>query len=279
MARKPPEAKRAFVRFMARTLTGAHAAPFPAFIPPCNPSLRAKVPTGPGWQFEIKLDGYRAQLHLRGGKVTAYSRNGLDFSEQFASICTSAAALPAHHAVIDGEVVVQGANGVPDFGALRSALSKGQHRLLFYAFDLLYLDGFDLRSAPLEGRRRVLAGLIAGAPAGRILMSETIAEPGAMLLRHACEMGLEGIVAKRADAPYRSGRSDAWLKIKCSKVARFPIIGFVPAAGNSIAALRLGRREGKGLVYVGSGASRLLVGMDYVGRARTERTHALEIRG
>lgn len=245
-----PRPKRAFVRFIARTLKGARPAPFPGFIEPCHPTLRAKAPSGERWQYEVKLDGYRAQLHWTGS-AKVFTRNGHDWSDKFSLICQAAAEIPAHNAILDGEIVVQGENGVPDFHAMRSAMSRGQGRLLFYAFDLLHLDGFDLRPAPLEGRRRVLAGLLEGKPGGRILMSETIDEPGEVLYRHACEMGLEGIVAKRADAPYRSGRVETWIKVKCIKALRLPIIGYVPAKGNSIAALRLGRRDGKQLVYAG----------------------------
>jgi bifunctional non-homologous end joining protein LigD len=116
--------------------------------------------------------------------------------------------VPARSVVLDGEVVVP---GVPDFGAVRGAISSAPERLAYYAFDLIYLDGFDLRGARLDERRRVLAQLIAGTPGGRIMMSESIASTGAELLRTACTMGLEGVVAKRASAPHRGDRFElAW---------------------------------------------------------------------
>ena len=236
---------------MPRELPGAVQAPFPRFVPPCNPTLRAQVPIGPGWLYEIKFDGYRAQIHWCEGRAIAYSRSGLDYSAQFASICEASTALPAGAAVMDGEVVVLGANGVPDFGALRSAITNDPDRLLFYAFDLLHLDGFDLRGVALELRRRALQDLLASLRRDRILMSETIDAPGLVVYRRACDLGLEGIVAKRADASYRSGPSSTWFKIKCVKSLRFPVVGFVPAGSKSIAALRLGRREGGKLVYIG----------------------------
>jgi bifunctional non-homologous end joining protein LigD len=246
---KVPRAGRK-VRFIARTVKGVKTR-FPGFLPFCHPSLKARVPTGPGWFYEIKFDGYRCQLHLNAGSAKAYSRNGNDFTRDFAPICAAAERLDARTAIIDGEVIVPDADGRPDFGALRAAIGHDPDRLLFYAFDLLYFDGVDIRNAPLIDRRSVLAHLVATIPGGRVLMSETIDEPGETLMHHACAINLEGIVAKRADAPYRSGRVDTWQKIKCVRSLRFPIIGYVPAKGTSIAALRLGRHEGKQLVYAG----------------------------
>jgi bifunctional non-homologous end joining protein LigD len=239
------------VRFIARTLKGAKTAPFPTFIEPCKPTLKPKPPVGDKWQYEIKLDGYRVQLHVRGGKATVFTSSGLDWSDRFATIAEAAKQIPANAAVLDGEVVVQNDDGIPDFGALRAAIGREPHRLLFYTFDILHLDGFDLRGAALSDRRRILAMLIEKLPRAPILLSETIDEPGDVLFQHACEMGLEGIVAKRSDAPYRSGRVETWIKVKCLKAIRLAGIGYVPAKGNSIAALRLARREGDKLVYAG----------------------------
>jgi bifunctional non-homologous end joining protein LigD len=209
------------------------------------------VPIGPVWLYEIKFDGYRCQLHLNAGKAKAYSRNGNDFTHEFAPICAAAERIAAKSIIIDGEVIVPDADGRPDFSALRSAIGKDPDRLLFYAFDLLHFDGLDMRNAALVDRRSVLSHLVATLRGGRILLSETIDEPGETLMQHACDLNLEGIVAKRAEAPYRSGRVDIWQKIKCVKSLHFPIIGYVPAQGTSVAALRLGRREGNQLIYVG----------------------------
>ena len=237
---------------MALSIKGAKRAPFPGLVQFCHPILRTNVPEGPDWLYEVKLDGYRAQLHHRHGEACAYTRNGLDWTGEFAPLCIALAELPARSVVLDGEVVVPGINGVPDFGALRGAIHSAPERLVYYAFDLLYLDGFDLRTARLDDRRRVLLQLIAaGKPSGRILMSETIDVPGAELLRRACAMGLEGVVAKRVAAPYRGERCDSWIKVRCVKSERLAVIGYVPARGKSIAALRLGRREGTTFRYVG----------------------------
>jgi bifunctional non-homologous end joining protein LigD len=177
--------------------------------------------------------------------------SGLDWSDKFATIADAARQIPANAAVIDGEIVVPNDKGIPDFGALRAAIGREPHRLLFYAFDLLHLDGFDLRGAALSDRRRVLTMLMEKLPRTHIILSETINEPVDVLFQHACEIGIEGIVANRADAPYRSGRVETWIKVKCLKAMTLAVIGYVPAKGNSIAALRLARRDGDKLVYAG----------------------------
>jgi bifunctional non-homologous end joining protein LigD len=246
---KPPPERRAFVRFVARTLPGSRPAPAPAFIEPCLLTQQPKLPAGERWQYEIKLDGYRTQIHVRAGKARAFTRNGLDYTDDFAPVCDAAAVLPANSLVLDGEVVAPDKDGRPNFHALR--LKTARDRLLFYAFDLLYIDGFDLRACALADRRGILAQVIAARPGGRILMSETIDEPGDVVLRHVAKLGLEGVVAKRIDSPYRSGRVASWIKVKVKQTMTLPIIGYVPAKGRSIAALRLGRREGGKLIYAG----------------------------
>src|ERR1044072_1887306 len=251
MAKAPP--RQAFRKLMVRTLSGVIQSPFPDFIEPMHPTQHAKVPAGAQWQYEIKLDGWRGQLHLRNGSAGMFSRNAHDITDKCATIAASTAAMQASAAVLDGEIVVQDSRGVPDFLALRAAMSRGQGRLLFFAFDPLHLDGFDLRAATLADRRSVLEQPLANDPGGRILMSETIdlEEPPALLFQHACDLGMEGIVAKRIDAPYRSGRVQSWIKVKCVRRLALPIIGYVPQKGNSIAAIRLGRPEGGALVYAG----------------------------
>jgi bifunctional non-homologous end joining protein LigD len=269
MAKVTPRG-RAMVRFIARTLKGAKTAPFPSFIEPCKPTLKPKPPVGDKWQYEIKLDGYRAQLHLRGGKATVFTSTGLDWSDKFATIAEAAKQIPANAVVLDGEIVVQNEKGIPDFGALRAAIGREPHRLLFYAFDLLHLDGFDLRGAALSDRRRILTMLIEKLPRTQILLNETIDEPGDVLFEHACQMCLEGIVAKRSDAPYRSGRVETWIKAKCLKAMTLAVIGYVPAKGNSIAALRLARRDGDRLVYAGKVGTGFSVRTAQAVRARLE---------
>jgi bifunctional non-homologous end joining protein LigD len=237
--------------FMLKTIAGACEAPFPTFIEPCKPTLRPKLPEGANWIYEIKFDGYRAQLHKRGNNVKIYTSSGLDWSDKFATLCDAARGLSASDLVIDGEIVAPNDRGVPDFHALLAAIGRDPGWLLFYAFDVLHLDGIDMRGAILGQRRRVLERLVPVPARGPIVLSETIGEGAEEVFRHACEMGLEGIVAKRADLLYRSGRVEGWIKAKCTKLMELAIVGFVPAKGRSIAALRLARREGERLVYVG----------------------------
>jgi bifunctional non-homologous end joining protein LigD len=200
---------------------------------------------------ELKLDGYRVQAHLRDGCVTLYTRSGLDWTSRFPAIAANVARLPASKLVIDGEVVSAGARGHPSFSALQDDLKRKRYdRMVYYAFDILHLDGFDTRVAPLIERKRVLQSFVSEAPSALILYSEHF-EDGPDLYARASAMALEGIVSKRADAPYRSGRGEQWIKVKCWKRDRFAAIGFVPEGSSGLLKLRLARREGRELIYVG----------------------------
>ena len=203
-----------------------------------------------GGLHEIKLDGYRLQIHLNQGRVTCFTRTGLDWTKRFPRI-VDVFDIPVERAVFDGEIVVV-KDGRANFSELQADLATGRRdRLAYYAFDLLYLDGFDLRKSPLIERKRVLHTLFnetkLGAP---VFYSEHFEMDGAEIYEHACRMNFEGIVSKRPDAPYRSERTEAWQKIKCVRAARFPVVGFIPEEGG-ISALHLGNREGKSLVYIG----------------------------
>jgi bifunctional non-homologous end joining protein LigD len=230
-------------------------APFPGFIEFSDPTLSEHAPKGEDWLYEIKADGYRAQAHLRHRKVTVYSRTGLDWTKQFGRIAQAVEKLGAREAVIDGEAVVYGSNGVPDFQALRRA--TGAHSsaaLRFHAFDLLYLSGHDLRHVPYIQRKALLEELLKGAPEELIYVEHLQVEDGERVFEHACQMGLQGIVAKRRDSAYHSGRTQSWLKLKCKKSETFPIIAFVEKLGakpRRIASLYVGRREGDRLLYAG----------------------------
>ena len=143
-------------------LPGAKPAPFPGFIAPCDPTLRERAPEGTDWLHEIKIDGYRAQLHIREGRVRVFSRSGYDWTEQFSQIARAAEALSAPELIIDGEATVVGKSGLPDFQALRRELAKkNTDRLIYMAFDLLFLDGQDLRVLPLIERKRALQEVLA----------------------------------------------------------------------------------------------------------------------
>jgi bifunctional non-homologous end joining protein LigD len=160
---------------------GARPAPSPGFIEPCRPALREEAPSGGRWIYEIKFDGYRAQAHLRNGQPAVYTRAGYDWTLRFQPIADALATLPATDLILDGEAVVADSRGVPDFGLLHADLAAGrQDRLLYYAFDLLYLDGFDLRGARLAERKHVLAELLAGG-SERILFAEHLEGEGAYI--------------------------------------------------------------------------------------------------
>jgi bifunctional non-homologous end joining protein LigD len=239
MSRVASVRQRSSSRFLARVLPGAKPASFPGFIEPALATLRAKVPAGARFVHELKLDGYRVQAHLLDGRVTLYTRTGLDWTTRFPTIAADVTRLPAGKLVIDGEVISADTTGRPNFGALQDDLKRGRYaRMIYYAFDLLHLDGFDTRAAE------------AGTTAPRVLYSEHF-EDGTDLYARAIGMNLEGIVSKRADAPYRSGRGEQWIKVKSWKRERFAVVGFVPEGSGGLLKLRLARREGRELVYAG----------------------------
>ncbi|WP_332681410.1 DNA ligase D, partial [Bosea sp. (in: a-proteobacteria)] len=220
----------------------------PRFVEPCLATLQEKPPAGENWLHEVKFDGYRLQARLSDGKVRLLTRTGLDWSERFGSgIVAALAALPCDTALIDGEAVVLAEDGISSFSALQAALSEEKtENLVFFAFDLLHLDGEDLRAEPLLARKERLEALLqAGKPEAPLRYSEHFVEPGQTMLRHACRMGLEGVISKRTDAPYRSGRGRDWVKSKCTQRQEFVIAGYVPskASRNQLGSLVLGYHE------------------------------------
>jgi len=235
-----------------------HAAPkaaLPAFVTPCLASLADKAPDSGNWVHEIKFDGYRVQARLELGKVKLLTRKGLDWTKKFPTVAAAVAKLPARTALIDGELVAEGPDGISSFSLLQQDLKASRHdRIVYYAFDLLHLDGADLKPLPLVARKDALAALVNG-QSGRTTLrfSESLTEPGTVLLRHACKMGLEGIVSKLADAPYRSGRGRDWIKTKCSDRQELVVAGFVPstADAHAIGALVLGFYQRNKLHYAG----------------------------
>jgi bifunctional non-homologous end joining protein LigD len=194
----------------------SHFPPPAGFVEPCIPTFARIVPDGPRWAYEIKHDGYRFICRRDGNRVRVYSRWGKDWSDKVPAIVEALAALPVTSATLDGEGVVVDEHGLTDFERLRSALAgrTGSRAVFLYAFDVLALDGEDMRPHPWETRRATLAGLLRKAGSGLRLSEHLDGTDGATVFQHACRMGLEGIVAKRVDRPYRSGRSPGWLKIK-----------------------------------------------------------------
>ncbi|MEQ1953753.1 DNA ligase D [Mesorhizobium sp. CN2-181] len=226
----------------------------PDFVEPMLATLRTQPPSGGEWLHEVKFDGYRIQAHLDGGKARLLTRKGLDWTDKFGKAIDEAlSGLDCDNAVIDGEIVVLSENGVASFSALQAALSgKQTEKMIFYVFDLLHLDGQDLRDEPLVERKQRLETLL-GERDGPLRYSEHFVEPGKTMLRHACRMGLEGVVSKRADAPYESGRSLDWIKSKCTNRQEFVIVGYVPsnAAGRGVRSLLVGYNDKGKLHYAG----------------------------
>jgi bifunctional non-homologous end joining protein LigD len=185
---------------------------FNGFIAPCLPIKAKQPPRGDGWLHEIKHDGFRVIARKDGDRVRLYTRNGHDFSHRFPLIVEAVAALRSRSAIIDGEAVACGDDGVPSFDRIRYRRHDGD--VFLYAFDLIELNGDDLRREPLSVRKATLASVLAKARAGVRLCEHLDHDDGEVVFRHACKLGCEGIVSKRLGSPYRSGRSKDWLKFK-----------------------------------------------------------------
>ncbi len=253
-------APRAAAALDPSPLPGARKARMPHDVEPQLATLVAEPPPGPEWLHEIKYDGYRLLCALADGSARLLTRHAKDWSDRFAGVARAAAALPARQALVDGEVVVLQPDGTTSFQALQNALNNRRAEdLVYFAFDLLYLDGWDIRAAPLAERKRLLAALLAGDPAGgTVRLSDHVAGRGEEFFRHACGAGLEGMVAKRADRPYRSGRGRDWLKVKCLERQEFVIVGFTDPERSRVGfgALLLAVRDPQakehgGLVFAG----------------------------
>ncbi|PTQ62380.1 ATP-dependent DNA ligase LigD phosphoesterase module /ATP-dependent DNA ligase LigD polymerase module [Sphingomonas aurantiaca] len=207
------------------------------------------VPSGSAWLHEVKYDGYRALVSLANGKAKVFTRSGLDWTDKFAAIAEAAAKLPVKSALIDGEIVAF-KNGHPDFSTLKDAISSGGD-MTFFAFDLLALDGEDLTALSNLDRKARLEPLIP-ADEDRLRYSDHVFGAGEQLFETMCREGLEGIVSKRADAPYLGKRTKAWLKVKCTHRQEFVIVGWLPSdKKRGFKSLLLGVREGKGYRYAG----------------------------
>ena len=228
----------------------------PAFVEPCLATLQEKPPAGANWLHEVKFDGYRLEARIDHGKVKLLTRSGLDWTARFGKgLVAALAGLPCETALIDGELVALGDNGISSFSALQQSLSDGKTAgLVYFAFDLIHLDGEDLRAESLLARKERLHHLLEAGPAdGPLRYSEHFVEPGQTMLTHACRMGLEGVISKRADAPYRSGRGRDWIKSKCTQRQEFVIAGYVPsqAVPRKLGSIVAGYYENGGLKPAG----------------------------
>jgi bifunctional non-homologous end joining protein LigD len=254
--REPAAKKQTAVKKAKSKKKSKRRDPLPEFVPPSLATLRAVAPSGPGWIHEIKFDGYRIQARLEDGDVRLLTRKGLDWRHKFPNIADAVAALAVDTAIVDGEIVVEDDRGVSNFSMLQAALKDGSvDRFVYYVFDLLYLDGRDLRDLPLSERKAALKQLLESTPvAGNVIRySEHFDEDGSLVLRQACRMTLEGIVSKRAEAPYRSGRVDTFIKTKCSNAQELVVGGYSPSTvmPKAIGALAVGYYDKGRLVYAG----------------------------
>ncbi len=217
----------------------------PAFIPPQLASEAATPPVGKHWVHELKLDGYRIQAHIdKSGKVRLYTRSGLDWTHRMPSIAREVGRLSVESAIMDGEVVVLAEDGQSSFARLQAAFEEGAaHPLTYFVFDLLHLNGHNLRQEPLTARKEILSQMLDSLVEHEsVRYGQHIQTEGAPIFERACELGAEGIVSKRADSAYTSGRTKSWLKIKCDRRQEFVVGGFTkPANGTEgIGALLLG---------------------------------------
>lgn len=243
---------------------GAKKGILPPFVPPSLARQVPRPPSGAGWIHEIKHDGYRIEARLDGGKVRLLTRNGLDWTKRFPTVAEAVKGLAAKAALLDGEIIVQGADGHASFSGLQADLKAGRaDRMVYYVFDLMHLDGFDLRACPLGERKRLLGDLVAQSPAAFALRyNDHLEETGDDILPEACRLGLEGIVSKRLDLPYVSSRGEHWLKSKCMLRQEFIILGFLPASDvkDAVGSVVLGYYADGRLMHAGRAGTGFPVG-------------------
>jgi bifunctional non-homologous end joining protein LigD len=250
-----PAAAAGALKKSADPPAGGKRAKLPDFVPPSLATLSDTPPSGAHWIHEIKLDGYRIEARLDHGKVRLFTRNRQDWTHWFKSIADAVAKLPAETGLLDGELVAQDEKGVSSFSLLQTDLKEGRsEHLVYWVFDLLYLDGRDLTEQPLTERKAALERLLgAGDAAAPVRYCEHLEGSGAAILKRACQIELEGIVSKRSDAPYRSGRSDNFVKTKCHSEQEFVVVGFTPSSAmpRAIGALTVAFHEDGELRYAG----------------------------
>jgi len=235
----------------------ARKAALPAEIKPQLATLVAGIPSGGEWLFEIKFDGYRLMARFDKRKLALITRGGHDWSARMPTLARELGSLGLHSTFLDGEIVVLGENGAPDFNALQNAFDRGQgaDHIVFFVFDVPFFEGHDLRPLPLAQRRQLLRDFLAEKSTDHVRFSDNFEADPASLLRSACQMQMEGVIAKRADAPYVSRRSETWLKLKCKLRQEFVICGYTDRTDRSdqVGSLLLGIHDAGGkLVSVGS---------------------------
>ena len=246
--RAPPETR---TRTPAPAARPKKVAAVPDFVAPQLCTVVERPPGGEGWCHEIKFDGYRVQLRVEDGEAVLKTRKGLDWTDKFRSIAEEAESLP--DVLIDGEIVALDHNGAPNFSTLQAALSDGDSKsLIFYAFDLLFAGGEDLRGLPLGERKARLKELLAARKGKekQIRYVEHFESGGDAVLQSACKLELEGVVSKKLDAPYRSGRSESWTKAKC-RAGHEVVLGGWKTTNGKFRSLMAGVYRGDHLAFVG----------------------------
>jgi len=232
----------------------------PERVEPALAQLKSRPPKGNEWSWELKWDGYRLAVHIEPQGIRILTRGGHDWTHRFPAIVEAAQTLRPATMIIDGEAVVLDPEGRPDFGLLQQSLGASGKQAgnrasdaIFYAFDLIYFDGHDLRGVEYRSRRHLLDDTLNGRD-GAIRLSETFDTEPAVLLEHVCRLGLQGIVGKHLDRPYRSGRTGDWMKIKCVQSEAFFIVGYEMSSASpaGFGSLVLAAYRGPDLVHVGS---------------------------
>ncbi|MBR0944352.1 non-homologous end-joining DNA ligase [Bradyrhizobium liaoningense] len=219
----------------------------PGFITPALATSIDRVPAGERWIHEIKFDGYRVQVHLANEDVRVYTRRGHDWTRRFKKVADDAWHIKASSAIVDGEIVVPAADGTTDFSVLQNELKGTSTKIILVVFDLLYLDGRDLRKIPLLHRKAELKKIIAGT---NLQFSESFEIDGKEMFAQACKIGLEGVVSKVRDSVYPTGRGNNWVKKTCAQRETLTIAGFALDEGKWDG-MYLARRKGDELVYAG----------------------------
>jgi bifunctional non-homologous end joining protein LigD len=259
MAARLPKSKRQYVqgintptKALVRKFARANPAPMPTYIEPLLATLRDRPPVGDNWLHEIKFDGYRFQIHVRYGQPPVlYTRRGHNWTHKAKGIASALFPIQSS-AVIDGEIVVVGPDGTTDFNELERELGKGDSdQLTFYAFDVPYLDGYDMRAETLLNRKQALQLLLETLPKDSpIKFSEHVEGDAVAMKKRLCDLNLEGIVSKRKDSRYVSGRSEAWVKVPCRRRDTFAVVGWA-LKGRKFDGFYLGEERGGKLEYAG----------------------------
>jgi bifunctional non-homologous end joining protein LigD len=230
-----PAANKPKLNRAATRPRGGRKRAMPDTVTPQLATLVSDAPDGPEWLHELKYDGYRLLTRIEDGDVRLLTRNGLDWTARFAALAGVLAQLPVETALIDGEVVALAVDGTTSFADLQDRIARGRTEdLVYYAFDLLYRDGYDLTGAVLEQRKAALTEIVPRDASGMVRFSDHQQGRGPDFYRNACGYEIEGIISKRRDKPYRPGRSTEWLKIKCLNSDEFVVVGFTDPSGQRI---------------------------------------------